>query len=555
VYLPHGDDDFADDLTRGYSVGDYQPGPPPTAAAEPEIIPPPHTETELIAAARTVTRDAPELQQILKGCVRLDTLARSRVLDVVKESTRYGIVKLEQMVRGYRKEIGYLTLHAGPRPTWVDKLKLWDNGEPKPIQFNVTVALREDPAWRGVIGLNEFTGNVELLRHPPWPNAHWRQVRDWTDDDTLKATEWVQGVDICAPKSIVDDAVNSVANENRFHPVRESLDGLEWDRKPRLDAWLSDYCRVADSSYVRAVGSRFLISAVARVYSPGCKVDCALILEGEQGIGKSTALRALFDPWFTDEIADLGSKDASMQLRGVWGVELAELDAMRRAEVPRLKAFVTRTDDRYRPPYGRHVVDVPRQCVFCGTVNDSEYLRDPTGGRRFWPVKCLGKLDVPGLYQVREQLWAEAVARYRASEPWHLHEDELISTATEEQEKRRSRDAAEEYLQEAFDAGDMPFQRELIVINDVIDYLRDHKKMTVSHTVLSKFLRRVGADLLGQKRIEDGNRKAAVWVLRDAEYWKDIDESVVARFYQRPYMPVLPGECGPDGLPRIPAKP
>ena len=156
---------------------------------------------------------------------------------------------------------------------------------------------------------------------------------------------------------------------------------------------------------------------------------------------------------------------------------------------------------------------------------------------------------------MREQLWAEAVARYRASERWHLHEDELISTATEEQEKRRSRDAAEEYLQEAFDAGDMPFQRELIVINDVIDYLRDHKKMTVSHTVLSKFLRRVGADLLGQKRIEDGSRKAAVWALRDAEYWKNIDEGVVAKFYQRPYMPVLPGECGPDGRLRIPAKP
>ena len=117
-----------------------------------------------------------------------------------------------------------------------------------------------------------------------------------------------------------------------------------------------------------------------------------------------------------DEIAELGSKDAAMQMAGIWCIELAELDAMRRAEVSRLKAFHTRTNDRYRPPYGRIVVDVPRQCVFAGTVNDSEYLRDPTGGRRFWPVKC-GTIDIRGLCQAREQLFAEAVSRYRRGRP------------------------------------------------------------------------------------------------------------------------------------------
>jgi predicted P-loop ATPase len=191
------------------------------------------------------------------------------------------------------------------------------------------------------------------------------------------------------------------------------------------------------------VGSRFLISAVARIYRPGCKADYALILEGRQGLGKSTALRVLFDGddrgWFTDEIADIGSKDSAIQLRGAWIVELAELDAMKRADVSRLKAFISRTNDRYRPPYGRTVVDVPRQCVFAGSVNDDEYLRDSTGGRRFWPVKCADeKCDVRGLHQAREQIWAEAVARYRTPGTiWYLREEDLAAAAAEEQADRQ----------------------------------------------------------------------------------------------------------------------
>jgi putative DNA primase/helicase len=193
-------------------------------------------------------------------------------------------------------------------------------------------------------------------------------------------------------------------------------------------------------------------SRLSRVFtSPGVKVDCALIFEGKQGIGKSSALRMLFDGdsrgWFTDEIAELGSKDAAMQMAGIWCIELAELDAMRRAEVSRLKAFLTRTNDRYRPPYGRIVVDVPRQCVFAGTVNDSEYLRDPTGGRRFWPVKC-GTIDIRGLCQARDQLFAEAVSRYRRGEKWFLHEKELIEDATEEQSARQLQHPWEEPIGE-----------------------------------------------------------------------------------------------------------
>jgi len=149
-------------------------------------------------------------------------------------------------------------------------------------------------------------------------------------------------------------------------------------------------------------------------------------------------LRVLFEPWFTDEIADLGSKDSAMQMAGVWCIEMAELDALRGADVSRIKAFLSRTNDRYRPPYGKRVVDVERQCVFAGSVNEAEYLRDPTGGRRFWPVHC-SRADWAGVHAVREQLWAEAVARYQRREQWHLFEKELVDQASEEQAARQSR--------------------------------------------------------------------------------------------------------------------
>jgi hypothetical protein len=168
---------------------------------------------------------------------------------------------------------------------------------------------------------------------------------------------------------------------------RQGLPGrLHWDGVERLDRWLSTYLGADDSDYSRAVGSRWLISAVARTFQPGAKADCCLILEGPQGIRKSTALRTIAGEYFTDELADLGSKDAAMQTRGVWIIELSELDSLSHAEVARIKAFMSRTTDRFRPPYGMRLVESPRQCVFAGTVNHGTYLRDETGGRRFWPI-------------------------------------------------------------------------------------------------------------------------------------------------------------------------
>ncbi|NJL49061.1 MAG: hypothetical protein HC929_18375 [Leptolyngbyaceae cyanobacterium SM2_5_2] len=200
--------------------------------------------------------------------------------------------------------------------------------------------------------------------------------------------------------------------------------------------WLSTFFGAAETPYTRAVGAAWLISLMARASRPGCQVKYSLILEGAQDLGKSRAIAALIgQSWFTDEIADFGSKDAAISLRSKWCVELAELDSLGRAEANRAKAFLSRQVDHYRPPYGRTAKDFPRQCCFIGTTNEGDYLKDATGGVRFWPVACTFA-DVEGIARDREQLLAEAFARFQDGEPWHLRDRSLIEAAREEQRHR-----------------------------------------------------------------------------------------------------------------------
>ena len=329
--------------------------------------------------------------------------------------------------------------------SWRAGLLYNDEGEPRPILANAIHALRQAPEWDGVLWHNEFATATVARKPPPWAVgvADWEDM-PWSDRDDYLVAEWLQRQGIMAPASVAGQAVETIARDRVFHPVREYLDGLVWDGTARLDLWLMTYLGVADTPYARAVGARWLSSAVARIYIPGAKADCVLILEGPQGIKKSSALMTLAEPWFTDRLSDLGSKDAAMETKGVWIIEVAELDSMSRTEVGAIKAFISRTHDRFRPPYGKRLVDLPRQCVFAGSVNpEGGYLKDATGGRRFWPVLCT-TIDVERLRADRDQLWAEARDRFRAGEPWWLESRELNAAATEEQDDRYQGDAWEE---------------------------------------------------------------------------------------------------------------
>lgn len=312
---------------------------------------------------------------------------------------------------------------------------------------NAAVMLEHHERWRGQIRWNELTRQAECAADAPIDAPEG----PWTDRHSADATVWLQQqVGLLVPSSMVPEAVMRAAHACAYHPVRQYLDSLVWDGEERLSSWLDDLAGVPRTVYSQAVGRKWLLSAVARVYKPGCKADHVLILEGRQGVGKSTLLRTLADPWFGDELDIMGTKDAAMQTAGVWLLEIAELDSLRHSDLSRTKAFVTRTVDRFRPPYGHFVEERPRGCVFAGSVNDAQYLRDETGNRRFWPVAC-SEIDIPGAAAVRDQLWAETVAAYRSGEPWWLAGEAEASEAEAEQESRYQEDSWEERISAALE--------------------------------------------------------------------------------------------------------
>ena len=310
--------------------------------------------------------------------------------------------------------------------------------QPERVLANATTALRYAPEWAGVLGFNEFSQRVETRRPTPWEKPVGSR---WRDDDDSLATEWLQReAGIFVGSNTVAEAVQTVARENSFHPVRNYLESLVWDKVPRIDTWLIEYLGCTDSRFIRGIGCRWLISAVARICQPGCQADHVLLLEGPQGIRKSSALRALVgDEWFTDHTADLGSKDSRLELAGKWIIEMSELVSMRRGEIERVKAFLTARTDRFRPPYGRRAVDVPRQNVFAASTNDEQPFVDSSGNRRFWPVRC-GQIDVDAITRDRDQLWAEAYYRYKHEEQEERYEpgvwDDIILEWSDDPRRR-----------------------------------------------------------------------------------------------------------------------
>ncbi|TCH99227.1 virulence-associated E family protein [Roseococcus sp. SYP-B2431] len=273
------------------------------------------------------------------------------------------------------------------------------------------VALRQEAEISGAFRLDQ------MLRAPVILTTDG--LRPVTDADVSHLQVHLQkcGLETLG-KDTAHQAVDLRASELAFHPVRDYLGALRWDGQQRVAGWLPNYVRAANTSYSRGIGTMFLVAMVARVMQPGCKADYMMILEGPQGARKSTACSVLGGQWFSDAMPDIdGGKDAAQHLNGKWLIEIAEMAAMGKAENNRLKHFITRDTERYRPSYGRKEVIEPRQCVFIGTTNQSVYLRDETGGRRFWPVK-VGLIDTDALQRDRDQLFAEALHLYRHKAAW-----------------------------------------------------------------------------------------------------------------------------------------
>jgi len=318
---------------------------------------------------------------------------------------------------------------------WMLSLVCNEEGKVKPgATKNWALFLENHPETAGVFAFDAFKLRVMLMRRPPWERDQSWTPRTVQDRDYSEAVMWLEARQMTPKASNIAAVIQTIAERAGFDRLREYLEGIKWDRRPRVEKWLTYYMGVEDTPYARTVGMRWLVSAVARGLQAGCKVDTMPILEGPQGARKSTALRFLYgDDFFTDGLSDIGGKDAKMEMQGVWGLEVAEMHKFSAAEVNEVKKFLTQQTDRFRPPYGRAVIEAPRRVVLNGTINPegNPYLRDPTGARRFWPL-TVGSIDTDAIAIDRDQLWAEAVELYRANTPWWVQEDEEAAVVAEQ---------------------------------------------------------------------------------------------------------------------------
>jgi predicted P-loop ATPase len=330
---------------------------------------------------------------------------------------------------------------------WLGKCETDKQGKPFPNLANAMIALRSDPTVKDAFAYDEMLC-ATILMHSIADEGSRFKPRSVTDIDVSNLQEWLQLAGLPnISKETAHQAVDLRAHECAFHPVRDYLAGLQWDGKPRMSGWLVTYLGAERSAYTDRIGRMFLISMVARIFEPGCKADHMPVLEGLQGTLKSTACSILGGAYFSDSLPDVtAGKDVSQHLRGKWLIEVSEMHAMGRAEATLLKAFITRTTERYRPSYGRKEVMEPRQCVFIGTTNKSAYLRDETGGRRFWPIKT-GEIDIDLLRHDRDQIFAETVHAYRHREIWWPDKEFEREHISPEQEARFEADAWEEDIE------------------------------------------------------------------------------------------------------------
>jgi len=302
--------------------------------------------------------------------------------------------------------------------------------------LEITDLLRKDKNLVDLFTYNSMTKDVEFRKKPPWVAD-----KKLNENDLIQLKYYLAYTHNAEySKQLLEEGVVVIAQERPYHPLLNYLDKLKWDGAERLDYWLIKICGAVDNVYTREAGRKTICGAIKRAYEPGCKFDYMLLLEGEQGIGKSTLINILAGQWYLDTSLNTNEdkKEIVDQMRTAWIIEISDLAGFRKSDVEHLKHFLSDQSDRVRMPYAHRAEDFPRQCIFIGTHNPSgnnEYFKDDTGNRRFWPVECT-RIDLGLMREWRDQLFAEAIVRYKAGEEIYISNKESLAVLSDLHESR-----------------------------------------------------------------------------------------------------------------------
>lgn len=306
--------------------------------------------------------------------------------------------------------------------SWMKKLDMDRKGNVLNSINNMVIVLMHDKALKEVICWNELSKAVEVRGDLPWRRFNKLYI-GWTDADDSQLRNYLEVMYGLTNRLMLEDALKIITTENKFHPVKEYLESLEWDRHERIEGLLVRYLGADDSLYVKEVTRKTLVAAVARIYEPGCKFDTVLTLVGRQGLGKSRWIKALGREWYSDTFGNLQNKDGMENLHGVWIMEIGEMAGLKKHEIDAVKLFITKQVDRFRVAFGRRVESYPRQCIFIASTNNVTALQDVTGNRRWWPIDCGLRDFVDVSYMDSkevDQIWAEACYLYTMGEDLFL---------------------------------------------------------------------------------------------------------------------------------------
>lgn len=329
---------------------------------------------------------------------------------------------------------------------WLKKLEYTEQGKLRSTISNFSLIIENEPLLKGKIAYNEFSNRAVVIGQLPWRKKG--NMGDWNDTDDSGLREFIEKYYGISSTAKCADALALSFENHSFHPIKDYLESLTWDGVERVNTLFIDYLGAEDNSYVRTVARKIIVAAVARVFVPGIKFDNMPVLAGPQGMGKSTIIKKIGQQWYSDSLTTVSGKEAYEQLQGVWILEMGEMMATKKADIEATKHFLSKTEDIYRVAYGRRTSRFPRQCIFIGTTNDREFLRDRTGNRRFWPIDVgivphkKSVFDDLNQYEI-DQVWAEAVDLWRAGEKLYL-------TGEEEKEAKKQQ---EEHSEESAKAG------------------------------------------------------------------------------------------------------